>query len=119
MNGVPLRVKFSALWRATLDERGGNVGFIGLSGDGLEYHVVVPVDLQIARGVKACNAPADGTPFGGYAGWRYFQCEPFAGVGRSETDRQSRQAKATENGKAFRVWAVTMGIAIEIEGEAP
>ncbi len=117
MKEVPLRVKFSDLWRATLDERCGNVGFIGISRDGSDYHVVVPVDLQIARGVKACNSPSDGTPFGGYAGWRYFQCAPYASVGDPGVDRQSRDARAAKNGEAFRSWAAAIGIAIEIVEE--
>ncbi len=111
-------VKVSDIWRATLEEPCGNVGFIGISGDGSKYHVVVPVDLQIARGVKACNRPEDGTPFGGYKGWRYFQCEPYGSVGRPDMDREARQAMALENGLALGKWAAEMGVALEIVGEA-
>jgi hypothetical protein len=63
--------------RATLPLRSGNEGWIGLSPSGDGYHVVVPVDAQIAKGVMACNWPTDGTPFGGYTGWLYFRCEPY------------------------------------------
>ena len=36
---------------------------LGFAPDGSSYHVVVPVDARIARGLKAGNRPADGTPF--------------------------------------------------------
>lgn len=111
----PLTVKLSDIWRATLDERCGNVGFLGLSPDGSGYHVVVPVDLQIARGVKACNQPTDGTPFGGYVGWHYFQCRGYSGVGRPELDRELRGRAARGNVESLRAWAATHGIALEIE----
>jgi hypothetical protein len=114
-----LMVKLSDLWRATLEERCGNVGFIGISADGSKYHVVVPVDLQIARGVKACNRPEDGTPFGGYTGWRYFQCEPYSLVGHPQVDQEARRAMARENGLALGRWAAGMGVRVEVVGEAP
>jgi len=110
-----LRVKLSDIWRATLDERCGNVGFLGISPDGSAYHVVVPVDLQIARGVKACNQPTDGTPFGGYAGWRYFQCRGYSGVGHPELDREIRERAARENVGSLKAWAAQDGIAVEID----
>ncbi len=67
-------------------EETGNSGFIGIAPDWSRHHVVAPVDRQIARGVKAANHPIDGTPFGGYAGWRYFEC-PCAPAGASVADR--------------------------------
>ncbi len=77
-NGYPmLRIEFSDILRATLPIRSGNEGWIGVSPKGDQYHVVVPVDRQIARGVMACNRPNDGTPFGGYSGWIYFECTPY------------------------------------------
>lgn len=115
MKKPPLSMKLSDIWRATLDERCGNVGFLGVSPDGSAYHVVVPVDLQIARGVKACNRPTDGTPFGGYAGWRYFQCRGYSGVGRPELDRQLRDHAARQNVESLRAWAATHGVALEVE----
>jgi hypothetical protein len=104
------------LWRATLDDGCGNVGFIGISADGREHHVVVPVDMQIARGVKGGNRPTDGTPFGGYRGWRYFQCRTYPACGSTALDRDARRARAEENGRALQSWVGEMGMALEIVG---
>jgi hypothetical protein len=64
--------------RATLPANSGNEGWLGVSPKADRYHIVVPVDVQIARGVRACNIPQDGTPFGGYDKWLYFRCPPYA-----------------------------------------
>jgi len=109
-----VRISFWDLWRATLDEGCGNVGFIGLAPDGSNYHVVVPVDLQIARGVRACNRPADGTPFGGYAGWRYFRCQGFPATLVQESDREARAQVARDNGRSLVAWAKDLGLAVEV-----
>jgi hypothetical protein len=72
-----LRVKLKDIRRATAPVGSGNEGWIGISPLGDRYHIVVPVDVQIARGVMACNCPTDGTPFGGYSQWLYFRCRPY------------------------------------------
>lgn len=72
-----LKIRFTDILRATLPLRSGNEGWIGVSPRGDDYHIVVPVDRQIARGVMAGNRPSDGTPFGGYSGWLYFPCPPY------------------------------------------
>ena len=74
---MSLLIDFNDIFRATLDEDCGNEGYIGIAPDGGRYHVVVPVDRQIARGIKAGNRPQDGTPFGGYKDWRYFGCPGY------------------------------------------
>jgi hypothetical protein len=109
-----LNISLSDLWRATLEDRSGNVGFIGLAPDGSGYHVVVPVDLQIARGVKAGNRPTDGTPFGGYRGWHYFQCRPFSATLVQEADREARARTAVENGRSLVAWAAGLGVAVQV-----
>ncbi len=81
-----LRLKVQDVRRATLPVQSGNEGWIGVSPQGNAYHVVVPVDAQIARGVMACNKPTDGTPFGGYSGWLYFRCPPY----EAEADDEDR-----------------------------
>ncbi len=72
-----LQISIIDVQRATLPVHTGNEGWIGVSPLGDQYHVVVPVDTQIARGVMACNKPTDGTPFGGYSKWVYFRCPPY------------------------------------------
>jgi hypothetical protein len=108
-----LIVRFQDLFRATLPGTSGNEGWIGVSPRGDEYHVVVPVDVQIARGVMACNRPTDGTPFGGYSQWIYFRCEPFEG---DDADTGSiRTSKARENAAGLLRFLASYGIAAGIE----
>lgn len=103
-----LKIKQADVFRATLADDCGNTGYIGLSPAGDRYHVVVPVDAMIARGLKACNRPDDGTPFGGYAGWGYFECLPFpAGL------ENGRQGQAHLNSADLAAWAAQHGFSLE------
>ncbi len=111
-----LRIKFSDLLRSTLPVRSGNEGWIGVSPHGDKYHVVVPVDTQIARGVMACNRPTDGTPFGGYANWLYFRCLPFEYDGEDEADfEDARTQKVRETGRDVVVWLASYGVEAEVD----
>ncbi|MEW6347874.1 MAG: hypothetical protein AB1646_02335 [Thermodesulfobacteriota bacterium] len=92
---MPLRIEFQDILRATLPVGSGNEGWIGVSPSGNEYHVVVPVDVQIARGVMAGNLPQDGTPFGGYTDWIYFRCPPYEAEGPEEETLRHAQATRT------------------------
>ncbi|MBW1712967.1 MAG: hypothetical protein JRJ59_07455, partial [Deltaproteobacteria bacterium] len=101
------------VFRATLAQDSGNRGYLGLAPDGTKYHVVVPVDVQIARGVKAGNRPDDGTPFGGYAGWHYFECRPFTWPDPDEKDEQkARWNQARPNAKVLTAWAFGLGLEV-------
>lgn len=88
-----LNIKLSAVQRATLWTHSGNEGWIGVEPFGKAYHVIVPVDVQIARGVMACNKPTDGTPFGGYSNWIYFRCQPYDSDIDNETLRLEQAKK--------------------------
>lgn len=113
-----MKINFSDIYRATLPFHSGNEGWIGLEPHGLDYHVVVPVDAQIARGVMACNLPTDGTPFGGYTGWLYFRCETYS---CEEVDQEEgcRLAAAIENSEKLVDFAGSHQIKLVIEqGEA-
>ncbi len=90
-----LQLRIQDILRATLPEHSGNEGWIGVSPKGDAYHVVVPVDVQIARGVMACNRPTDGTPFGGYSGWLYFRCPPYGETSEHESRAREEQALKT------------------------
>jgi hypothetical protein len=106
---MTLSVRRSDILRATLPAGSGNTGYLGLAPDGSEYHVVVPVDEQIARGIKAGNRPDDGTPFGGYRDWSYFQCRPH------ETEEcGAREAQASANAAVLLAWAAERSIHVEI-----
>ncbi|MCA1960515.1 MAG: hypothetical protein LDL33_06945 [Desulfomonile sp.] len=111
-----LQIRFDDVFRATLPVRSGNEGWIGVSPSGLEYHVVVPVDTQIARGVMACNRPTDGTPFGGFAGWTYFRCPPFE-VEDDTTDETALRVKsALETAKRLILRLAERGVEAELTG---
>lgn len=111
----PLPVALTDVFRATLADRTGNVGYLGLARDGSGYHVVVPVDTQIARGLKAGNRPLDGTPFGGYSGWVYFECRtyPWPG-GEAEEELAVRWKQSRINAGALKDWAGKLGLRVEI-----
>ena len=113
---MSLLIDMNDIIRATLDEDCGNQGFIGIAPDGGRYHVVVPVDRQIARGVKAGNHPMDGTPFGGYKGWHYFGCPGYqCPAGHPEGGRQKVRIKqAGDNARLLESWAAGRRIAVKI-----
>ena len=107
---MTLTVKRSDLLRATLPAHCGNTGYLGIAPDGSQYHVVVPVDAQIARGLKAGSRPDDGTPFGGYRGWHYFQCDPYI-----DGLDGAREARAIQNARSLAAWARERGIDAEVK----
>jgi hypothetical protein len=108
-----IKIDFIDIERATLPVRSGNEGWIGVSPKGNNYHVVVPVDVQIARGVMAGNRPTDGTPFGGYSGWLYFRCPPY-----EDDDKDNpalRKASAGDTAKALVKWLADYGVEAKCE----
>jgi hypothetical protein len=113
---MPLLIDFNDILRATLEEDCGNEGFIGIAPDGDRYHVVVPVDRQIARGLKAGHRPRDGTPFGGYKDWHYFRCPGFKRPARyHEAEIQKvRIEQAGTNARTLKDWAAERQITVEI-----
>ncbi len=114
-----LRVKFSDILRATLYEPCGNRGWLGFSPKGDQYHVVVPVDAQIARGVMACNVPTDGTPFGGYSGWLYYMCPPYdMESGDFSSEAHARNERARLTAEELPQWLASYQIDVEIVSES-
>jgi hypothetical protein len=113
---MTLTIDFNDILRATLDDQCGNEGYIGISPDGRQYHVVVPVDLQIARGIKAGNRPLDGTPFGGYKNWHYFGCLVFPLAGRVDPNeiQALRISQAQANALLLKAWAAELTIDLEL-----
>jgi hypothetical protein len=108
-----LLIKVEDIRRATLPGRSGNEGWIGVSPSGDAYHVVAPVDVQLARGVMACNRPTDGTPFGGYARWLYFRCEPYED--ESAPEKEARDKQARKNGADLINWLTLYGIEAQLK----
>lgn len=108
-----LRVSIWDVRRATLPQGSGNEGWIGVSPRGDLYHIVAPVDAQIAKGVMACNRPTDGTPFGGYTSWLYFRCAPFDDSQASEEPARTDQVR--ENCANLRKFLDSYGIDSTLE----
>ncbi|NCP08065.1 MAG: hypothetical protein COZ70_12825 [Deltaproteobacteria bacterium CG_4_8_14_3_um_filter_51_11] len=106
-----VQIRLSDLIRATLPEESGNEGYIGISPDGSAYHVVAPVDRLIARGLKFWERPDDGTPFGGFRGWRYFLCLTYPPPSGKGPDRHTETAR--ENGYLLKKWALAQNIEME------
>ncbi|MBM4327035.1 MAG: hypothetical protein FJ118_07710 [Deltaproteobacteria bacterium] len=115
-----LRIPFNDILRATMSSHCGNLGWIGVSPRGDQYHVVVPVDAQIARGVMACNRPTDGTPFGGYTGWLYFMCPPYE-CQEADSDHETdlRHGRAYETCRELVRWLASYGIQAEVSPGPP
>jgi hypothetical protein len=117
-SGRILSISAADLLRATLAIASGNEGWIGVSPHGEAYHIVVPVDSQIARGVMACNRPTDGTPFGGYSGWLYFRCPPYEQESLDlAEDRREREDRARRTANSLTQWLAEHGVNATVEGE--
>jgi hypothetical protein len=117
---VPLAIDIGDIFRATLDADSGNEGYIGISADGRQYHVVVPVDPQIARGIKAGNRPLDRTPFGGFKGWHYFRCSGYLRAVEAQDEKkicQIRMKQSRTNAENLIAWASSLRINVEIKTE--
>jgi hypothetical protein len=112
---MALPIDFNDVIRATLDDDCGNRGYIGIAPDGCCYHVVVPVDRQIARGIKAGIRPQDGTPFGGYKDWRYFCCPGYQRptVYNEAEIQKARMKQAGINARLLKAWAAERQITVE------
>jgi len=108
-----LKIRFQDLLRATMSVRSGNEGWIGVSPLGDAYHIVVPVDIQIARGVMAGNRPTDGTPFGGYANWLYFRCPPYQDEGQDNEEFRYEQARKTASDLVK--WLAAYGVEVSFD----
>ena len=110
-----LTILLSDIYRATLAEDCGNEGYVGIAPDGSSYHIVVPVDRQLARGLSPMSPPPDGTPFGGYKGWHYFSCLTHRShKANPETNNIYRLEKAKENAWLIQKWAKGLGLDVEI-----
>lgn len=115
---MALIIDLSDILRATLDTASGNEGYIGIAPDGGNYHVVVPVDPQIARSVKAGRASLDATPFGGYAGWHYFRCSGYLRPDKcleAEEVNGRRRNQTMINAEDLVRWASQRNIEIKIK----
>lgn len=114
---MTLSIDFNDILRATLDEDCGNEGYIGFSPDGHSYHVVVPVDRQIARGIKAGNRPLDETPFGGYKDWRYFCCLGYTRPAKYDEGKiqKVRLDQARTNAQLLKLWSKQINLSVEIK----
>ncbi len=115
MEKRPLKILLSDIFRATLPDDSGNEGYIGISPDGSSYHIVVPVDQQLARALSPMEKTSKDTPFGGYKGWHYFCCLTYTPHKTNpDTSSRYRTEKTIENAWLIERWVKGLGLEIEI-----
>lgn len=112
-------IRLSDILRATMAEESGNEGYIGISPDGSSYHVVVPVDRLIARGLRFWERPRDGTPFGGYSNWLYFPCLTYRRGDDILEEEQVRMKAARSNASVLKHRLAALGILVTILEDIP
>lgn len=102
------------LVRATLPSGWGQVGFVGVSPGGDSYHVLAPVDLDLAEGTFRMALHGLAEPLGGRPGWRYYYCRTYDPPPRDRhpwlkvlLDKRMRQA--LHSGELLVAWARQQG----------
>lgn len=122
---MALRLTLKDLIRATLPQGGGQMGFIGISPAGDEYHLLVPVDLDRAQVLSASSAPGRGLglgPLGARPGWLYLPCRTYQPPssclqGRPEAEAfiRARRAQALLTAAQIADWAEKRGWWVKLE----
>lgn len=108
--------------KATLPQGYGHVGFIGVAPEGREYHVLSPVELDLALGAVVTTGSGDGLTLGGHAHWSYLLCQtyrpppPSASGGPDQAQvSQARLRQARFNGQRLVSWARSQGWWAELQ----
>ena len=102
------------LVKATLPSGWGQAGFVGVSPKGDSYHVLVPVELDLASETFRMALDGWAEPMGGRPDWRYYYCrtyEPPPRDGRPWPDAllAARQRQAKISGEMLVAWARRQG----------
>ncbi|MBI5524482.1 MAG: hypothetical protein HY910_17795 [Desulfarculus sp.] len=112
---MALRFAMSDLVRATLPQGQGWVGLVGVEPAGRAYHVLAPVDLDLAWGLMRLGLLDQARELGGHPGWRYRLCPAYApppprrGRPPAIAFRAARQAQALATGRELLAWAARQG----------
>jgi hypothetical protein len=118
---LAFRLSMNDIIRATLPRGWGYVGFLGVNPAGDSYHVMAPVEIDLAADVFIMALDGQAEPLGGRPGWRYYYChtyEPPPQDGRPwpEALLVARRQRARHSGELFRAWARRQGWWVEFGG---
>ena len=116
-----MRFSMDDLVRATLPSGWGRAGFVGVSPGGESYHVLVPVELDLAADTFRLALEGWAEPMGGRPAWRYHYCrtyDPPPRDGRPWPDAllAARRRQATRSGELLKAWARRQGWWAELVG---
>jgi len=112
---VGLCFALADLLRATLPQGQGWVGLVGVDPEGQAYHVLAPVELELAWGMMRLGLMDQARELGGRPGWRYRLCRAYApppprrGQPPAEAFRAARRAQALATGRELLAWAGQRG----------
>ncbi|MFH1035476.1 MAG: hypothetical protein V1806_13285 [Pseudomonadota bacterium] len=112
---MALRFRLNDLLRATLPQGQGWVGLVGVEPGGRDYHVLAPVELELALGLMRLGWAGQWRALGGRQGWHYRPCRAYAppppGAGRPPAAefRAARLAQALATGRELVDWAGRWG----------
>lgn len=116
-----MRFSMDDLVRATLPSGWGRAGFVGLSPGGESYHVLVPVELDLAAAAFRLALEGWAEPMGGRPAWRYHYCRTYDPPPRDSRPwpdalLAARRRQATRNGELLKAWARRQGWWAELVG---
>jgi hypothetical protein len=112
--GMALSFAVEDLVKATLPSGWGQAGFVGVSPGGDSYHVLVPVDLDLAEGTFRMALHGWAEPLGGRPGWRYYYCRTYDLPPKDrlpwlEALMEGRLRRAVHSGELLVSWARQQG----------
>jgi hypothetical protein len=113
---MALCFRLADLLRATLPQGQGWVGLVGVEPGGRDYHVLAPVELELARGLMCLGLAGQGRELGGRPGWHYRLCHAYAPPPPRDQRppplaefRSARRAQALATGRELLAWAARRG----------
>lgn len=122
---MALIFRLADLVAATLPQGQGWVGLVGVEPGGRAYHVLAPVDLELAQGLGPAALAGQAQALGGRPGWHYRLCRgyppppPRSGRPPAAAFRAARQAQALATGGELLAWAGRRGWWASLEQNQP
>jgi hypothetical protein len=111
------------LVKATLPSGWGQAGFVGVSPHGDSYHVLVPVELDLALETFRMALDDWAEPLGGRPGWNYYYCSTYDPPPRDgrpwpEAILTERSRQARQSGELLVAWVRRKGWWAELSPES-
>lgn len=118
---MAFRLSMEDMIRATLPSGWGYVGFLGVSPAGDSYHVLAPVEVDLAADIFIMALDGLAEPMGGRPGWRYYYCHTYEPPPKHcrpwpEALLAARRRRAKHSGELFSAWARRQGWWVEFDG---